>query len=46
MELFNSERVRFEQVNNMVEFLQCYPLEVKKNKSASKQMENVMNNVK
>jgi hypothetical protein len=39
----DEERVDFETINNMFEFLQCYPLEVRKSKNASAQMEDVMN---
>mgnify|MGYP000138211013 CR=1 FL=1 len=38
----DEEKIGFEKVNNMVEFLQCYPLEVRKNKNASAQMEDVL----
>jgi len=32
----------FERVNNLVEFLQCYPLEVKKNRNASNRMDDIL----
>lgn len=41
--LSQDNTIGFEQVSNMVEFLQCYPLIVRKNKNASAQMESVMN---
>lgn len=34
--------VSFERVNNMVEFLQCYALKVKKDKNVSYEMEDVL----
>lgn len=36
------ELVSFERVNNMVEFLQCYALKVKKDKNVSYDMEDVL----
>ncbi len=36
--------VTFERVNTLVEFLQCYPLLIRKNKNASPDIEAVMNN--
>lgn len=32
----------FEKINNIVEFLQCYPLEVKKNRNASNRMDDIL----
>lgn len=38
------ESATFERVNTLVEFLQCYPLLIRKNKNASPDIEAVMNN--
>ena len=40
----DSEVATFERINTLVEFLQCYPLLVRKNKNASPDIEAVMNN--
>ena len=37
-----NEEVTFDRVNNMVEFLQCYPLQVKKDKNVSLDMRDVL----
>ena len=39
----DSEFVTFQRVNTLVEFLQCYPLLIRKNKNASPDIEAVMN---
>lgn len=36
------DQVTFDRVNNMVEFLQCYPLQVKKDKNVSHDMDDVL----
>lgn len=38
----DSTVVSFERVNNMVEFLQCFPLEVHKDKNASNDMNDCL----
>jgi len=38
----NEESVSFDRVNNMVEFLQCYPIQVRKNKNESIKMDEVL----
>ena len=34
----------FDKVNNLVEFLQCYPIQVKKNRNASNRMDDILQN--
>lgn len=38
----SQSNAQFDRVNNMVEFLQCYALEVKKNKNASNRMDDIL----
>ena len=38
----NLTEVTFDRLNNMVEFLICYPLEVRKDKNASVDMEHIL----
>lgn len=38
----SASNAQFDRVNNLVEFLQCYPLEVKKNKNASNRMDDIL----
>jgi len=40
----SNEFATFDRVNTLVEFLQCYPLLIRKNKNASPDIEAVMNN--
>lgn len=38
----NQTEITFDRLNNMVEFLICYPLEVRKDKNASVDMEKIL----
>lgn len=42
VESADSTNASFDRVNNLVEFLQCYPLEVKKNRNASNRMDDIL----
>lgn len=41
-ESLGEQNCSFEKINNIVEFLQCYPLEVKKNRNASNRMDDIL----
>lgn len=38
----DTTNAKFEKVNNLVEFLMCYPVEVKKNTNTSNRMDDIL----